>query len=116
MDIPPAHETGEYYILVANVRCPETPSSPPPSSNEPLQSVLTRIPRQLPFGCTWRCLKDFTRTVCEPAFVTVFQDSTCGWVKVSGRENFDKAWGRVIFHEHPSSSLANLAANTHQPC
>ncbi|KAI0025037.1 hypothetical protein F4780DRAFT_491252 [Xylariomycetidae sp. FL0641] len=61
--VAPGYQTNIYYILVSN----------------------------LPFDTSWQQLKDHVRTVCEVGRVEVFNDSTCGWVQVHGRENFDVA-------------------------
>ncbi|KAF5018867.1 hypothetical protein F66182_9159 [Fusarium sp. NRRL 66182] len=63
-DVGPGNKTGTYYITICN----------------------------LPFGTTWQQLKDWTRSVCIVDHIEVFQDSTSGWVRVNGRENFEKAW------------------------
>ncbi|CAF3440263.1 unnamed protein product [Fusarium graminearum] len=64
-DVGPGNETGIYYITICN----------------------------LPFGTSWQQLKDWTRTACVVDHIEVFQSSTSGWVRVRGRENFEKAWG-----------------------
>ncbi|KAF4452277.1 hypothetical protein F53441_4872 [Fusarium austroafricanum] len=65
-DVGPGDETGIYYITICN----------------------------LPFGTSWQELKDWTRPVCAVDHVEVFQNSTSGWVRVRGRENFERAWGK----------------------
>ncbi|RGP81605.1 hypothetical protein FLONG3_337 [Fusarium longipes] len=64
-DVGPGNETGIYYITICN----------------------------LPFGTSWQQLKDWTRSACVVDHIEVFQSSTSGWVRVRGRENFEKAWG-----------------------
>ncbi|KAJ4268455.1 hypothetical protein NW762_002518 [Fusarium torreyae] len=64
-DVGPGDKTGIYYITICN----------------------------LPFGTSWQQLKDWTRTACVVDHIEVFQGSTSGWVRVRGKENFDKAWG-----------------------
>ncbi|KIL90921.1 hypothetical protein FAVG1_05617 [Fusarium avenaceum] len=64
-DVGPGDETGIYYITICN----------------------------LPFGTSWQQLKDWTRTACVVDHIEVFQSSTSGWVRVRGRENFERAWG-----------------------
>ncbi|CAM1505614.1 Fc.00g112510.m01.CDS01 [Cosmosporella sp. VM-42] len=66
-DVGPGDKTGVYYIPICN----------------------------LPFGTTWQHLKDFTRSACTVDHIEVFPTSTSGWVRVKGRENFDKAWARL---------------------
>lgn len=48
---------------------------------------------QLPFNVSWQQIKDYVRQVCDVDHVEVFQKSTSGWVRVKGRENFDRAFG-----------------------
>ncbi|KAF5676748.1 hypothetical protein FHETE_2021 [Fusarium heterosporum] len=72
-DVGPGDETGIYYITICN----------------------------LPFGTSWQQLKDWTRTACVVDHIEVFQSSTSGWVRVRGRENFERAWGLLnggVFH------------------
>lgn len=59
--------------------------------------------RKLPFGTSWQSLKDWTRGVCEVDHVEVFPMSTSGWVRVKGKENFEKAWS---WSTHPACYLA----------
>ncbi|KAF4986005.1 hypothetical protein FDECE_16170, partial [Fusarium decemcellulare] len=68
-DVAPGDQTGIYYITICN----------------------------LPFGTSWQQLKDWTRTACTVEHIAVFQNSTSGWVRVHGKENFDKAWGMQTF-------------------
>ncbi|KAF5987160.1 hypothetical protein FBULB1_2092 [Fusarium bulbicola] len=63
-DVGPGDETGIYYITICN----------------------------LPFATSWQELKDWTRTACLVDHIEVFQSSTSGWVRVRGRENFERAW------------------------
>ncbi|KAH7490566.1 hypothetical protein IWW34DRAFT_790463 [Fusarium oxysporum f. sp. albedinis] len=63
-DVGPGDETGIYYITICN----------------------------LPFATSWQELKDWTRTACVVDHIEVFQSSTSGWVRVRGRENFERAW------------------------
>ncbi|KAF5650404.1 hypothetical protein F52700_374 [Fusarium sp. NRRL 52700] len=63
-DVGPGDETGIYYITICN----------------------------LPFTTSWQELKDWTRTACVVDRIEVFQSSTSGWVRVRGRENFERAW------------------------
>ncbi|KAM0346808.1 hypothetical protein ACHAPU_005148 [Fusarium lateritium] len=72
-DVGPGDETGIYYITICN----------------------------LPFGTSWQQLKDWTRTACVVDHIEVFQSSTSGWVRLRGRENFERAWGLLnggVFH------------------
>ncbi|KAM0482836.1 hypothetical protein ACHAP7_003937 [Fusarium lateritium] len=71
-DVGPGDETGIYYITICN----------------------------LPFGTSWQQLKDWTRTACVVDHIEVFQSSTSGWVRVRGRENFERAW---VFANPPKS-------------
>uniref|UniRef100_A0A0D2XDD9 RRM domain-containing protein n=1 Tax=Fusarium oxysporum (strain Fo5176) TaxID=660025 RepID=A0A0D2XDD9_FUSOF len=63
-DVGPGDETGIYYITICN----------------------------LPFATSWQELKDWTRTACVVDHIEVFQSSTSGWVRVRGRDNFERAW------------------------
>ncbi|KAF4335398.1 hypothetical protein FBEOM_10759 [Fusarium beomiforme] len=67
-DVGPGDETGIYYITICN----------------------------LPFGTSWQELKDWTRPSCLVDHIEVFQSSTSGWVRVRGRENFERAWSEQI--------------------
>ncbi|KAI9166912.1 hypothetical protein HJFPF1_03027 [Paramyrothecium foliicola] len=62
--IEPGDKTGVYYILLCN----------------------------LPFGTTWQGLLAFVTPVCTVDHVQVFHGSTSGWVRVVGKNNFEKAW------------------------
>ena len=69
--------TGLYYILVSN----------------------------LPWSCTWQRLKDFARNQDHEGnglaieHSQVYQESTCGWVTVRGREDFHKALSKFSYYE-----------------
>ncbi|RBA09256.1 hypothetical protein FPRO05_06393 [Fusarium proliferatum] len=67
-DVGPGDETGIYYITICN----------------------------LPFATSWQELKDWTRTACVVDHIEVFQSSTSGWVRVRGRENFERAWAALL--------------------
>lgn len=68
--VPAGNITGVYYIVVAG----------------------------LPWTCSWQRLKDFARNqqpdgkCIEIDHAMVYPDSTDGWVRVKGRENFLKAF------------------------
>ncbi|KAK7432730.1 hypothetical protein QQZ08_000590 [Neonectria magnoliae] len=64
-DVGAGNRTGVYYIPICN----------------------------LPFGTSWKELKDWIRSACAVEHIEVFQNSTSGWVRVNGRENFERAWG-----------------------
>ncbi|KAM5351574.1 hypothetical protein ACJ41O_004297 [Fusarium nematophilum] len=64
-DVGPGDQTGIYYITICN----------------------------LPFGTSWQHLKDWIRSTCTVDHIEVFQNSTSGWVRVKGKENFERAWG-----------------------
>lgn len=51
---------------------------------------------QLPFGTSWAALKDWIRSVCEVDHIEMFPQSTSAWVRVKGRDNFNRAWGRSL--------------------
>lgn len=76
--VPAGNLTGVYYIVVAG----------------------------LPWSCSWQRLKDFARNqqpdgkCIDIDHAMVYPDSTDGWVRVNGRENFLKA-----FSEPPFTSL-----------
>ncbi|KAF4974639.1 hypothetical protein FZEAL_8474 [Fusarium zealandicum] len=63
-DVDPGEKTGIYYITICN----------------------------LPFGTSWQQLKDWIRTACKVDHIEVFQNSTSGWVRVKGNDNFERAW------------------------
>ncbi|PNY25882.1 RNA recognition motif domain protein [Tolypocladium capitatum] len=63
-DVPPGDETGIYYILLGG----------------------------LPFGTVWQLLKDWLREAgCDVDHVEVFQKSTSGWIRLIGKDNFERA-------------------------
>lgn len=70
--VPAGKYTGVYYIPVAG----------------------------LPWQCTWQKLKDFARnqqpdgSCIEIEHALVYPDSTNGWVRVKGIDNFREALGR----------------------
>lgn len=59
----------------------------------PVSNALLIGNLQLPFNVSWQQMKDYVRQVCDVDHVEIFQKSTSGWVRVKGRENFDKAFG-----------------------
>lgn len=72
-EVAPGDKTGVYYITICN----------------------------LPFETSWQQLKDWLRPHCVVDHIEVFNTSTSGWVRVRGRDNFDKAWSRLnggVFH------------------
>ena len=75
VQVQPGNVTGIFYIMVAN----------------------------LPWKCSWQKLKDFARdqqadgTWIEIDHAHVYPDgTTSGWVRVKGRENFNKAMGMFL--------------------
>ncbi|PHH89935.1 hypothetical protein CDD83_4911 [Cordyceps sp. RAO-2017] len=63
-DVPPGEETGIYYIIISG----------------------------LPFGTIWQLLKDWLRQAgCDVDHIEVFQKSTSGWVRLIGKDNFERA-------------------------
>ncbi|KAJ2989560.1 hypothetical protein NUW58_g3411 [Xylaria curta] len=71
---PPGHETGIYYIPIAN----------------------------LPWHTSWQELKDYVRTVCSVEHVEINEDGTGGHVVLKGQANFDAAFRLLnggIFHD-----------------
>jgi hypothetical protein len=72
--VPAGNITGVYYIVVAG----------------------------LPWACSWQRLKDFARNqqpdgrCIEIDHAMVYPDSTDGWVRVKGKENFLKAFSEDI--------------------
>lgn len=80
-----------YHIPVSNVSLSLHPAPSRQGQRIP-QAMLTEC-LQLPLDVTWRTLKDFVRTVCTVDYVEVFPESTSGWVRVEGRENFKAAFG-----------------------
>ena len=71
--VPAGDITGNYYIIVAG----------------------------LPWQCTWQRLKDFARNGSGDAQIDidhalVYPDSTDGWVRVKGKENFKKVLGMFV--------------------
>ncbi|POR34843.1 RNA recognition motif domain protein [Tolypocladium paradoxum] len=66
-DVPPGDETGIYYILLGG----------------------------LPFGTIWQLLKDWLREAgCDVDHIEVFQKSTSGWIRLIGKDNFERALRR----------------------
>ena len=82
--VPAGNITGVYYIVVAG----------------------------LPWACSWQRLKDFARNLqpdgkcIEIDHAMVYPDSTDGWVRVKGRENFLKAFSE---HESPTENTPGLS-------
>ncbi|KAL7798144.1 hypothetical protein V8C37DRAFT_418600 [Trichoderma ceciliae] len=66
-DMEPGDETGIYYITICN----------------------------LAFNSTWRELKDWLSESCPVDFVEVFAFSCSGWIRLQGKENFEKALARI---------------------
>ncbi|KAK5990287.1 hypothetical protein PT974_08554 [Cladobotryum mycophilum] len=66
-DVAPGDKTGIYYITICN----------------------------LPFGSSWQELKDWLRQACTVDHIELFQTSTSGWVRLRGKDNFEKAWKHI---------------------
>ncbi|KAI8678533.1 RRM domain-containing protein [Fusarium keratoplasticum] len=66
VDVLPGDQTGIYYIPICN----------------------------LPFNVLFRRLKSWIRkgASCEVDHVEIFFNSTSGWVRLNGKDNFEKAW------------------------
>ncbi|EQK98188.1 RNA recognition motif domain protein [Ophiocordyceps sinensis CO18] len=63
-DVPAGDESGIYYIIMSG----------------------------LPFATIWQLLKDWLRQAgCDVDHIEVFQKSTSGWIRLMGKENFERA-------------------------
>lgn len=81
--VAPGWQTDVYYILLSNVR-----SYP----QVQLSAALSELQiEQLPWTTSWKQLKEHVRTVCSVERVEVFPESTHGWVRLRGRDNYDAA-------------------------
>ncbi|KND86246.1 hypothetical protein TOPH_09121 [Tolypocladium ophioglossoides CBS 100239] len=66
-DVPPGNETGIYYIPIGG----------------------------LPFSTVWQLLKDWLRKGgCNVDHIQIFQKSTSGWIRLVGKENFERTLRR----------------------
>ncbi|KPM40667.1 hypothetical protein AK830_g5915 [Neonectria ditissima] len=63
-DVGAGNQTGVYYIPICN----------------------------LPFGTSWKDLKDWIGPACAVEGIEVFPKSTSGWVCLNGKDNFERAW------------------------
>ena len=86
-DVGPGDQTGIYYITICNVRFSPVAPIVLPSLHHTSDHI------QLPFGTSWQQLKDWARSACDVDHIEVFQNSTSGWVRVKGKDNFERAWG-----------------------
>lgn len=84
--VPPGIQTGVYYIPVGN----------------------------LPFDATWQQLKDFVREVATVDHVAIFKNSTSGWVKVTGHDNFTKAFAKLNGGLFKDRYLTAMDKNEHE--
>ncbi|KAH0499502.1 hypothetical protein TgHK011_006694 [Trichoderma gracile] len=62
-DVPPGDETGDYHITFCN----------------------------LAFNTTWQEMKDWVSASCPVDYIEVFPSSCSGWMRIKGKDNFDKA-------------------------
>ncbi|KAL6356386.1 hypothetical protein LRP88_09982 [Fusarium phalaenopsidis] len=89
VDVLPGDQTGIYYIPICNV-CSnfQGPCSCHAMEDEANCEV------QLPFNVLFRRLKSWIRkgASCEVDHVEIFFNSTSGWVRLQGKDNFEKAW------------------------
>jgi hypothetical protein len=88
LEVEPGSVTGEYYVMLANVSCENS------SSLFQCQAADSSY-FQLPFRTSWQELKDWVRRGCDVDHVEVFNGSTTGWVRLMGRENYEKAMGTL---------------------
>lgn len=89
-DVPPGDESGIYYILISGV-CRDMPLAPPRTSLASPDSGS----KKLPFATIWQLLKDWLRQAgCDVDHIQVFQKSTSGWVRLIGKDNFERALRR----------------------
>lgn len=80
--VPCGDETGEYYIIVSG----------------------------LPWSATWQKLKDFVRYpktggCINVEHVYIYPSTTDGWVKVRGKEDFERAYGETADTNCEQTSL-----------
>ncbi|TFB06438.1 hypothetical protein CCMA1212_001578 [Trichoderma ghanense] len=62
-DVQPGDKTGEYHITFCN----------------------------LPFNTTWQEMKDWISASCPVDYIEVFPTSCSGWLRVKGKDDFEKA-------------------------
>lgn len=79
---------------------------PPDVKNFPLTGNL-----QLPFNVSWQQVKDYVRQACAVDHVEIFQKSTCGWVRVLEKENFEAAFGTT---RSPLCKTACMISSSHR--
>ncbi|KAJ4391462.1 hypothetical protein N0V93_005079 [Gnomoniopsis smithogilvyi] len=60
-------------------------------------------------------MKDYVRQVCDVDHVEIFQKSTSGWIRVKGRENFDKAYERLNGKEFNGRAIIADGRNSVSP-
>ncbi|KAH6606662.1 hypothetical protein Trco_005815 [Trichoderma cornu-damae] len=70
-DVEPGDKTGDYYVTFGNLQ----------------------------FKSTWRELKDWLSEYCTVDFVEVFPLSSSGWIRLQGKDNFEKALAHI--HSEP---------------
>ncbi len=61
----------------------------------------------MPFGTKWQLFKDWIREAdCDVDHIELFQKSTNGWIRLLGRDNFERALRTV----YPTLSAASTNA------
>ncbi|KAM4054783.1 hypothetical protein HRG_005605 [Hirsutella rhossiliensis] len=87
-DAPPGEESGIYYIIISG----------------------------LPFATIWQLLKDWLRQAgCDVDHIEVFQKSTSGWVRLIGKENFERALHHLQTVPYNNRLLLYLDKNRTEP-
>ncbi|KJZ79006.1 hypothetical protein HIM_01779 [Hirsutella minnesotensis 3608] len=87
-DVPPGDETGIYHIIISG----------------------------LPFGTIWQLLKDWLRQAgCDVDHIEIFQKSTSGWVRLIGRDNFERALYHLQMVPYNNRLLIYLDKNRSEP-
>ncbi|KAL6851585.1 hypothetical protein J3F83DRAFT_639691 [Trichoderma novae-zelandiae] len=76
-DVQPGDETGEYYVTVCN----------------------------LAFNTAWQELKDWLSASCPVDFIEVFPTSCSGWMRLKGKDNFEKALAHLRSERFKDRSL-----------
>ncbi|PTB65269.1 hypothetical protein BBK36DRAFT_1142259 [Trichoderma citrinoviride] len=76
-DVQPGNETGDYHITFCN----------------------------LAFNTTWQEMKDWISASCSVDYIEVFPSSCSGWIRVKGKDNFEKALAHLRSERFKDRSL-----------